>query len=200
MEGPFFFLLMVVQLAHSPSVRLRGQLPRGGSLSYYTAQPHRSRLSRWRLSRGTARSRTEWRKCHRAAARPREAHEGSTTPGKDEIEGAGEGRGGRRPWAELGCPLWPSLLLSRERERRCSTNAHSQTERRVARKIIPPAAADWHSRLRILPQSAFADSSLPEGALVTALRREMPPSRHQIQHIHILPHIRKRIRHLAHNN
>ena len=71
-----------MQLAHSPSVASRRQLPPGGSLSYCTAQPHGSRLLRWRLSRGTARSRTDSQRESQEMVRPREAHAGKSAPDK----------------------------------------------------------------------------------------------------------------------
>ena len=44
-----------------------------------------------------------------APARP--MHRESTQPPRT-MKRRGESRGGSRPWWELGCPLWPSLLLS----------------------------------------------------------------------------------------
>ena len=78
---------------------------------------------RWRLSRGTARSRTEQRKCPGAAARPREAIGAKKTQEKLKIGAKGVRGGNLR--AEF-CHPGRSLVLSRGRESTCSTTAYSQ--------------------------------------------------------------------------
>ena len=45
---------------------------------------------------------------------------------KTTLRGRGESRGGDSPQAEFWHPLWPSLLLSRERERRTQTKVELQ--------------------------------------------------------------------------
>ena len=130
---------------------------------------------RWRLSRGTARSRTEQRKSPGAAARPREAHVGRTTLGKDEIEGTGGVQRGQTSMGRTRLPLL-ALFASFSGARKKRQHESPLTNRKTrSKKDNPPCCGGWHSRSRRLPQSACADSSLPEGASVTALRREMPP-------------------------
>ena len=77
-------------------------------LSHCFTPPHGNRLLRWRLSRGTARSRTEQRKSPGAAARPREAYVGRLTPGKDYYVGTG---GVQRGQTSMGRTRLPPLAL-----------------------------------------------------------------------------------------
>ena len=93
-----------MQLAHSPSVANASRLPEG-ALSYFPAQPHGSRLLRWRLSRGTVRSRTNSQRKSQDMARPREAHAGRTIPGKDYYVGTG---GVQRAFAHHASPVGTS--------------------------------------------------------------------------------------------
>ena len=76
----------------------------------------------------------------------------------------GESRGGRRPWAELGCPLWPSLLLSRERERRGSKTAYQQR--------IQPCNENQQSPLMQQVNSAAPAFSLSRLTATAPSRRE----------------------------
>ncbi len=56
---------------------------------------------------------------------------------KTRMERRGESRGGDSPPTEFWHPLWPSLLLSRERERRTSTKGYFQKNRQQTPRQIP---------------------------------------------------------------
>ena len=111
---------------------MRAQLPQERSQSHCPTHPHGNRLSRPRLSRGTARSRTEQRKCPGAAARPREAIGAKKTREKLKI-GAKGVRGGNLQ-AEF-CHPGRSLVLSRGRESTCSTIAYQQRSSQPSRQV-----------------------------------------------------------------
>ena len=111
---------------------MRAQLPQERSLSHCPTHPHGSRLLRWRLSRGTARSRTEQRKSPGAAVRPREAIGARKTREKLKI-GAKGVRGGNLQ-AEF-CHPGRSLVLSRGRESTCSITAYQQRSSQPSHRV-----------------------------------------------------------------
>ena len=103
-----------------------------------------------------AATRDRRRAAHRAAEGswsssppPRGAFCVNPIPARKRLQGRGESRGGSCPQCKLSCPLWPSLLLSRERERRSSTKDNKQ-------KID-----NHHIRLFFLPLCGFAYMQLP---------------------------------------
>ena len=76
---------------------------------------------------------------------PRGAFCGNLQPARTTLLGQGKSRGGRCPQCKLSCPLWPSLLLSRDRERRClgTRKKISRSEQEVASERGRSCLGTW---------------------------------------------------------
>ena len=130
---------------------LTRQLPPGGSLSYCTAQLHGSRLLRWRLSRGTARSRTDSQRKSQDMARPREAIGAKSTPCKVKFGAKGGVQRGQMSPMRIQLPplaLFASFSgLRKKRQHRCQLTKKGQLTLRGRER----------------PPSPNGDTSLGEG-------------------------------------
>ena len=118
------------------------RLPQGARLSNFPRTTQRSPHSSGRAAtpyRGATHQLTKGSTSNGPSPRG-DWSEDKNGPRRDWSEGGV--RRGRRPQAEFGCPRWPSLLLSRERERRTLTNTEFQRKKQQTKQTVPPAKID----------------------------------------------------------